>query len=118
MFWTAIIVTLALTADGPVLTDEAGPGQTPHLELVANSTTILQRDPLFLVSLVHNVSTDIHLLREAPQTSDYAALFVRADGQWHRIPAMAKTRSPNKEREGGERGRAVLSHSSYAEYHA
>lgn len=118
MFWAAIIVSFALAPDSPALTDKARPGQIARLELVANTTTILQRDPLFLISLVHNASTDIHLLREAPQTGDYVALFMRVEGEWRRIPTMEKTRAPNKDREGGKKGRAVLSHSSYAEYHA
>jgi hypothetical protein len=111
------ILSLALAADCPEKKEEAGPDQAPYLELAANNATILQRDPLFLMSLVHNCGdADVRLFHESP--GDYAALDLRVEGQWHRIPTLAKTRPAHEEREGVKKGRLVLSHSSYAEYHA
>jgi len=113
------ILSLALAADSPALKDEAATTQTPRLELVANSTTILQRDPLFLMSLVHNSgSTDIRLFHEPYETGEYTVLYLRTKEEWRRISTMAEIRDPRRECDGVQIGCAVLSRSSFAEYHA
>lgn len=121
MSWFMLAISVGLTAaPGEPPPKHVREAETlPRLVLVANSTTILQRDPLFLMSLVENKSgTDIRLFHEPKQTGDYAILYLRAKDEWRRIPTMAEIRSPRKDLEGPENGRAVLSHSTYAEFHA
>jgi hypothetical protein len=113
------VLALALAADNPALGEESGPGQPPRVELEANATTILQRDPLFLMSLVQNRETaDIRLFNERHETGAYAILYLRYSGEWRRIPTMEEIRARRLELEGEQKGRAVLSGSSFAEYHA
>src|SRR4030095_11371446 len=113
------IFSLALAADSPALRDEATTAQTLRLELVANATTILRRDPLFLMSLVHNSGIeDIRLFHEPYEPGEYAVLYLRTRKEWRQIPTMAEIRAPRRECDGVQIGCAVLSRSSFAEYHA
>lgn len=112
MFVITAIVCLVVGADAPASTVEGNSTSPPRVIVLANATTILQRDPLLLAAHFHNLSpADVRLIDKPALRFDYVDYFIRTSGEWRRIPTLQEVRSPRGSSSERGIGRTVLSKS-------
>jgi hypothetical protein len=116
MFGITTIVCLVFGADAPASTVEGNSTSPPRVVVLANTTTILQRDPLLLATHFHNLSqVDVRLIDKPALRFDYVDYYVRTSGEWRRVPTLQEVRSPRGSSSERGIGRTVLSKSVFAQ---